>query len=205
MSRGILVALSLYTIYKYLIQKKKNVLVVLIAIIGTALLVLFIDKIPILMRLGNTVKDGQLDVSSMGRVENYYNAFSAYFSNWAGMVFGIGNTTDVLNEKINYPIIESFIVETIVSDGLIGAFLAVLFFVSILRKRDKTMLGKVLARYYLIQLLVNWSIVGGDFWGPVNLYITLALLGIEENSSVSSSSSWQILPPSQWRNRTSIV
>ena len=175
MSRGSLLTIAVYFFWFLLFKKKKYFTLIFISVAILFFCFLYKDEIFFLRRIINTVQNGELDRSSWGRIQNYIDGYYEWSKNIITILFGIGNDSIILQEKIEWSLIESFILGTLYSDGIIGIGIYVTMFIQITINRKKNMYSQILFEYVFFCTLIQWSITGGDFWGPVNLYLLVII------------------------------
>nr|WP_315262500.1 O-antigen ligase family protein [uncultured Limnohabitans sp.] len=136
------------------------------------------EYFPIFDRLINTFENDELDPSSLARIENYNNSFNAFINNIWFVLFGIGSNANSLYLNIGAPLIESFYLGLFVSTGVVGTAMFFIFAINIYLSSKESTYMLFLFKYLIYESIILWSIGGGDFWGPINLYITSILLGM---------------------------
>ena len=182
LSRGVLITLVLYVIYYFLFKKQKVIYFVFMVVIVVAVAVIWGDQISLVNRISDTVTSKGLDPSSMGRLINYIDGFKAWFSTPYSIIFGIGSDETLLTEKVGAPLIESFYLGLLFSGGVISILIFLIFMVLVTYKRNRNIYYRYLFEYLIFQSIIQWTLVGGDFWGPVNMYIMVVLFALSNQS-----------------------
>lgn len=182
LSRGVLITLILYCIYYFLFKKQKFIYFLFMVFIVIAVAVIWGDQISLVNRISDTVTSKGLDPSSMARIINYVDGFNAWFSTSYNIIFGIGSDETLLSEKVGAPLIESFYLGLLFSGGLISILIFLIFMALVTYKRNSNIYHRYLFEYLIFQSIIQWTLVGGDFWGPVNMYIMVVLFALSNQS-----------------------
>lgn len=122
-------------------------------------------------RLSSTFSDGEVDVSTAGRFENYTEIFSTWKSNILFVLWGIGYDSTILEYYTGWTLVESFFLSVLFSSGFFGLILFIVFLVSLYKTKMSTKWSSVLWTFIAVNCVFNWSVTGGDFLSPVVLYI----------------------------------
>lgn len=178
MSRGSLITLFLYIFYFLLFKKKSIISLVFFVLLLMFLSLVFSDSVGIITRISDTFTQDGLDPSSLGRLENYYNAYKVWVSTPLTFFWGIGSDESYLTQKIGAGFIESFYLGLIFCCGVFGCLLFSMFIYVVWSRRHRNKYALYLSEYLFFQSLLQWTVTGGDFWGPVNVYVMSVLLGL---------------------------
>ncbi|MDP2562089.1 O-antigen ligase family protein [Psychrobium sp. 1_MG-2023] len=184
LSRSSLITLTLYMVYFFLFKKRKIITLLLISTLVVTVLAMFGEQISLVNRLTDTVTSKGLDASSMGRVINYIDGFKAWAASPWSVIWGIGSDESLLLEKVHAPLIESFYLGLLYSGGLISILFIFLFMTLIFCKRNNNIYYRYLFEYIVFQSIIQWTLAGGDFWGPVNMYILIVFLALGQQQKL---------------------
>lgn len=183
-SRGTIISIIIIFIYSFFykikISKLKKIMIGLFIICS---IIYFLNETyigqMILRRLVETinVKNNTLDASSRGRLANYKDFFEVWISQLKYILFGMGFDRNILKIYTGRGFVESFIMQLVFSSGILGVILFCIFIYRIFKLKNN-IFEKSLKEYLIINIFFNWLIVGGDFTGPVNMFILNAVLGL---------------------------
>jgi hypothetical protein len=184
---GLLTFMLVYTYYTLrLLRFRSKAWMSILIVFGIMLYQgLFSDLPTVVTRLLSTIGENGLDPSSMGRLRNYSVIVSALKKDLSGLLIGFGFEPSFLMQKTGWAFAESFWFQILVSSGIIGLTLFVVFGCSLFKKRKKPLYG-ILWKYFLFQNVISWSVGGGDFLSPNNLFVIFLFLGAARKAEVST-------------------
>lgn len=182
LSRGGMITIILAGVYFYFIKNSKGLKPKIIFIVISVLMILILLytdflNISVFKRISNTIINGSIDPSTRLRIDNYNKVLKALLSNIEFLFCGWGFEPSFWSNLIGWSFAESFIFQILGSAGIIGLLFFCYLIIYLFKKRKNNTQYNILFYYFIIQLVLNWSIVGGDFLGPVNMYLMMLALG----------------------------
>jgi len=192
MTRGGTLTLFIFIFYVLVSKKAKLkdkiriILMFILLLVIILTLIEFMNFPNIFDRIFNTLDNGTLDASSMGRIKNYKDFFYSWISNFRYIIFGMGNDSSLYLQINGHSLIESYYLQVLFGSGLIGIIILLYYFYIVYKKSHFNKSYKILFTYLLIQSIINWSITGGDFLSPINLFILFSIMGIKNNYKIRS-------------------
>ena len=187
-SRGGILTFFILLLWYLLIENKKklsDVIKILIFILLLSIIFTKIINVNVFTRLINTINDGKFDASSSLRLQNYKLIFQALIGNLNYFILGYGFEKQYWYEIVNWNFAESSVLQLLGSSGIIGLTLFLLLIMFLYYNKNKNSYYNILFKYIVFQLIINWSVTGGDFFGVVNTYIIFLLIGMASNSKYS--------------------
>ena len=188
LSRGSMLTLIFFIFFVFLFSKKitmKNKFIIFLIIIITIIIFNFLFEnynLPnVFERIFSTIENGNLDPSSKGRIENYKDFFKVWANSPFSILFGIGNDQEIYQNLVNRNLIESFYLQVLFGTGIIGCLILLYYYYNIYFKSKNNIEYKILITYIIFQSFINWSVTGGDFLSPINIFLFFSIMGIHES------------------------
>ena len=183
-----MLTLIFFIFFVFLFSKKitmKNKFIIFLIIIITIIIFNFLFEnynLPnVFERIFSTIENGNLDPSSKGRIENYKDFFKVWANSPFSILFGIGNDQEIYQNLVNRNLIESFYLQVLFGTGIIGCLILLYYYYNIYFKSKNNIEYKILITYIIFQSFINWSVTGGDFLSPINIFLFFSIMGIHES------------------------
>jgi hypothetical protein len=185
LSRGGAFTIFIYIVYMLLRKNILSVSLLLRLAVFAAIVFLVLDysggKLSIISnifsRIQGTFEGGNLDPSSMGRIKNYIDVTTPWVKSPFFILFGMGYDEGILEHYTGQSIVESFLLQVIVSSGIIGTILFILFYYAAYQLSKVNLWFDSLWKFLIFESLIQWSITGGDFFSPHVLFVIMAMFG----------------------------
>lgn len=177
LSRAVFLTIALLLLIEFRKQLRPAAWIFFLSVIVVTL-VYFADELAIFNRLADTFSEGGTDLSTSLRLENYRAAMAGWLQSPWTVIFGIGSNAEALTDQIGSPLVESFFLGLLCSTGVVGVTLFAVFVALIAKAALRSPPMALLLKFYVYESVFLWSVGGGDFWGPVALYVTAVLFGL---------------------------